>query len=701
MNWLARHRAFAFALIGAVWALIVISGHFYVDVPFLSLPWRSEQGFQDYLRREFRKTATRSDFVFVGIDQSSLVMPPLEPSELENNRAFQLMTERPYPWSRELWALLLDRLFAAGARLVMFDIIFSPPNDGDAAFRAALDRYHNRVVLGENFDAQNAWQLILPNPALIPPPAEDDDRVGFVNYFPDDLDGKLRSARFYVTDRRLAGVEAGPDAKPYRSLATRALFKLGYSKDVPRDEADHPFRFSADDAYPPLPLYQLFDPKLWHANYKDGLFFKDKVVIVGASSQIQHDFVATAMSPDTHGPVVHLQVMAAAIAHEWLHGVQPRFIFVLIILAAIAAWTVITLVRRPLVELGLLTLISLCYVVVSGLTYNSTGLLLATVPVLSAFLLSGVNMLGIDYALERMEKVRTRRTLERYVSKNLVKEILENPGGFYSSMKGSRKPVAVLFSDLVGFTTLSEHADPEVLVTHLNEYLSRMVHVVFENDGTLDKFIGDAIMAVWGNVKSQGVAKDTKACAHAALGMRRELKKLNDRWRTEGRMTLGMGVGINQGEVLIGNIGSSERLDPTVIGDAVNLASRLEALTRTYGVDILVGATAAELIRDEFHLRSVARAQVKGKTEPVDVFTIVDARTGNPPAELITWLATYEEGIGKFRDRDFTAAKILFSRYLEFYPDDYLAKMYLDRSLEYENAPPAASWRAVEVFRKK
>src|SRR5438477_11990219 len=109
--------------------------------------------------------------------------------------------------------------------------------------------------------------------------------------------------------------------------------------------------------------------------------------------------------------------------------------------------------------------------------------------------------------------------------------------------------------------------------------------------------------------------------------MRSELLRLNNGWKTEGRMTLGMGVGISQGDVLAGNIGSQDRADLTVIGDAVNLASRLEGLTRIYGVDILIGTTAADLIRDEFHLRSVARAQVKGKTEPVDVFTVVEART--------------------------------------------------------------------------
>jgi adenylate cyclase len=329
------------------------------------------------------------------------------------------------------------------------------------------------------------------------------------------------------------------------------------------------------------------------------------------------------------------------------------------------------------------------------------GLLLLTVPVLTALILSGLLSLGFEYALERIEKVRTRRTLERYVSRNLVKEILENPDSYYSLLRGVRVPVTILFSDLIGFTTLSEKADPEALVAQLNEYLSRMTSVVFSNGGTLDKFIGDAIMAVWGNVRSFGVAQDAKNCVRAALAMRRGLRELNEKWRDEGRMGLGMGIGINQGEVIVGNIGSQERMDPTVIGDSVNLASRLEGLTRIYGVDILVGATAAELARDEFHLRSIARVQVKGKTKPVDVFTLIGARNEDVDPQLLKWLESYEEGLEKFRARDFTQAKILFSRFLEFYPDDLLAQTYLARALEYEQQPPDEAWDAIEVFKKK
>ena len=221
------------------------------------------------------------------------------------------------------------------------------------------------------------------------------------------------------------------------------------------------------------------------------------------------------------------------------------------------------------------------------------------------------------------------------------------------------------------------------------------------NDGTLDKFIGDAVMAVWGNVKSRGVAEDAKSCARAALAMRRELQTLNAKWKTEGIAPFRIGVGINHGDVLGGNIGSQEKADPTVIGDAVNLASRLEALTRTYPVDILIGASASKLIGDEFHLRSVALVQVKGKTRPVELFTLIGAKNDPGDREFLQRLDLYETGFRKFRQRDFPEAKILFTQFLEFYPEDALAKMYLERSLEYEEQPPDEAWSAVEVFRKK
>jgi adenylate cyclase len=698
---LARYRLFILASICVFWTGLIFLGHFYPATPFISIPWSGEQSFEDLVRLEGRKTAAPPDFVFLGIDQSTLELPPLTAEEKAGSHALQLISERPWPWSREVYALLLDRLFAAGARLVMFDLMFDPPNDGDPAFHAALDRYHDKVVVAANFDVGHGVQAVTPNDVLIPPPQLLDDRVGFVNFWPDRIDEKIRSALYLLTNRQLAGLPPHPSQEIYESLSTRALTKLGHAKDVPRNLGGHMIRFTGLDAFEPRAFYEVFDPKFWHANYGDGAFFKDKIVMVGPSAQIFHDFHETPMSPNTPGPVLHLEAMAAALGHEFLWPTPQTVYLALVGAAGLIAWSLVAFLRRPLLCVGALILITVTYLGIARLFYDTTGLLLVTVPVLAALLLSGSFSLGFEYYLERLEKLRTRRTLERYVSKNLVREILENPDSYYSTLKGVRVPVTILFSDLIGFTTLAEKADPEALVAQLNEHLTRMTSVIFGNGGTLDKFIGDAIMAVWGNVRSLGMAQDAKHCARAALGMRRELRKLNEKWRGEGRMGLGMAIGINQGEVIVGNIGSQERMDPTVIGDAVNLASRLESLTRVYGLDILVGASAAELVRDEVYLRSVARVQVKGKIKPADVFTFVGARDDKVDPELLKWLETYEEGLEKFRSRDFTEGKILFSRFLEFYPDDLLAKMYLERTLEYEQAPPDEAWEAVEVFEKK
>ena len=708
MHWLYRHRVIILAGICVVCTACVLLVREIPSVPFFSTVWSSEQAFQDLMLREGRKTATKPDFVFVGIDQSSLQLPPLTPDELANSRAMQLMTERPFPWSREVWALLLDRLFQAGARVVMFDLVCNPPNDGDLAFHAALDRYRDKVVLGANFDFSEASQggggfaqAVVPDSILIPPPQIQDDRVGYVTFFADRFDQKIRAVRYTVTDMQLGQMPPQPGEFANESLSARGLEKMGRGADVPRDLNAHLIRFSALDAYRPLPLYELFDAKFWHQNYADGAFFKGKIIVIGPSAQVTHDVEDTPLSPETPGPTMHLHAMAAALDHEFLSNTTLTTDYALVCIAGVLAWVVVAFVRRPLLSILIMVVIGGAYLGAVRLSYDRAGLFVLTVPVLAAFLISGVFSLGFEYALERIEKLRTRRTLERYVSKNLVKEILENPDSYYHSLLGVRVPATVLFSDLVGFTTLSEKADPEALVKQLNEYLTQMTAVVFENGGTLDKFIGDAIMCVWGNVKSFGVAEDARHAARTALGMRRALEKLNQGWRAEGRMGLGMGIGINQGEVIVGNIGSHERMDPTVIGDSVNLASRLEGLTRIYGVDILIGPTATEFVRDEFHLKSIARVQVKGKSEPVDVSTLIGSRNEDVDPELLKWLEAYEEGILKFRQRDFNQAKILFSRFLEFYPDDFLAKTYLERTLEYEQQPPDEAWNAVEVFKKK
>src|SRR5436305_6262545 len=205
MHWSGRARLFVLTLICLFWTALIFIGYFFPSAPFISTPWRGEQSFEDLLRREGRKIAPPPDFVFLGLDQSTLELTAYSAEELQGNRALQLLTERPFPWQREVWALLLDRLFGAGARLVAFDLLFNPPNDGDPAFHAALDRYHDKVVPGANFDMENGGvQATTPISALNLPPQLLDDRVRFAHVRPYVIDGKVRAVTYLVTNLELA-----------------------------------------------------------------------------------------------------------------------------------------------------------------------------------------------------------------------------------------------------------------------------------------------------------------------------------------------------------------------------------------------------------------------------------------------------------------------------------------------------------------
>jgi adenylate cyclase len=673
------------ALICAFCTGLIISLATFRNVIFADSIWANETTFRDALERKGRRTKVHDDFVFLGIDEASKLLDQVSPEEFRDSPALQKM-RGAYPWPRSVWAQLIDKLCNAGARLIVFDMVFDQEREGDDAFAAALERHRDRVVIGAKIEtgassaSENTNIIFVPPRKELIPEGFTDDRVGYVMILPDP-DQRTRHIIYATTDSqflsRLQGVEPGP-VQPwenvYESLDGRAVRKLGFANRLPPVGHMSMMRFGPDEAYQPRSLYEIFVPAMWEANYGGGRFFKDKIVLVGSANAIEHDVHPTPISDATSGPIIHFYAMAAALDGDFLRETSRLINFLLLLGAGCAAWSVVAFVRQSLLALLLLIAISAGYVFVTILFYNTRGLFILALPVLGAFILSGLFALMYDFTLERLEKLQTRRTLERYVSKNLVKEILENPDSFYSSLRGVRIPATVLFSDIVGFTTLTESADPEKLVKQLNEYLSRMTAAVFESGGTLDKFIGDAVMAVWGNVRSLGLAEDAKSAARTALVMRSELQKLNEKWHGEGIAPFKIGIGINQGEVLVGNIGSQEKMDPTVIGDSVNLASRLEGLTRTYAVDILVGPTAADLIRDSFHLRSVALVQVKGKTRPVEIFALIGARNEPGDQEFLQRLETYEAGFRKFRERDFTHAKILLSEFLEFYPDDALAK---------------------------
>src|SRR5437667_2031947 len=366
---------------------LVMSLRFVPAVPVLSRVWGKDQAVEEWLRRTGRRTLTHSEFVFVAISTKSLAGP--ESAKAGKDRMLELMAQHPFPWSREVWARLLNRLFESGARLVIFDLIFNPPNEGDQVFRAALDRYRDRVVIGANFDLENGNELVSPNADLIPPPAQYDDRVGFVNYWPDEQDGKLRAARFFTSHRQLAGQKPSPTDRLCASLVARAMEKLGRSNEVPHDLQDHLIRFSATDAYQPYPIWEIADPDMWHSKYSDGEFFEDKIVVVGGSAPKLLDVFDNPISPEIKGAVMNLNVLAATMDHEFLRKLPVALDLVIVSVFGVLAWLLLGYVGRWWICLLSFLGLSVGYLLLAFLLYNFLGIFVPIFPPLMTLVACG------------------------------------------------------------------------------------------------------------------------------------------------------------------------------------------------------------------------------------------------------------------------------------------------------------------------
>ncbi|MDQ6808656.1 MAG: CHASE2 domain-containing protein, partial [Verrucomicrobiota bacterium] len=385
---------------------------------------------------------------------------------------------------------------------------------------------------------------------------------------------------------------------------------------------DHVFRYTAPPriGFGPHSLFEIFVPDYWQHNYQNGEFFRGKIVLIGAEGNWQHDEHPTPFG-SMPGPEVHLNAINAALHHEFISELPASGkIFVAVIAVAIAV-TMSLRIRSPWWRLLLVVAVNVAVIFVALAAFNRFSVYLPFVGPVGALDLTVVLSLVSDFAGERMERKRVRRTLERYVSRDVVSELLDKPKLYAEALGGVVKPVSILFSDIRGYSTVSARTDPQALVAQLNEYLTSMVDCVFEHGGTLDKFIGDAVMAVWGNTRTAGVREDAANAVRAAIAMRAALVRLNEGWRQRGLPELRAGIAINHGRVVVGNIGSPQRMEFTVVGDAVNTSWRLQELTKTFGFDLLVGENVAKLVIEDFELRPLGPTKIRDN-EPMEVFAV-------------------------------------------------------------------------------
>lgn len=706
---LLRSRRLIHALFAAG-AFLLITGFYWLEntgrAPRILTHW--DYWFRDLLARGGRLNPPDNRLVFLGLDDdsrnlSSLDLERITPGSLEHRGLSGMIAQ--YPWSREVYALLCERLLDGGARAVVFDFEFATAQLGDEAFQEVLRRYPDRIVLGSNLvrqwigPGQQAWSWNIPATTILPDSSPDHPSVGYLNFW-FGPNGIIRSTGYQLTVEQLQGAVPPNEALQAApaSMAFRTAAKLG-PVSLSRPFQSRLFRYSGPPGtYPPVPLYQVF--MFWKANFGNGEAFRDKVVLLGPAGSISQDEKMTpfGLMP---GPEIHLNATNALLHNAFLHELPPWIGNLLLAFAAITAWLLTILVKKTWLRFAAFVLLAAGYLFAVKLAYDHADTIVLAIPPVLAFVTAGLFSFVYDFTHETLEKLRIRRTLEAYVSKDVVREVLDNPETYLSKLGGQRANVALIVTDLRGFTTMSEEMDSTQLVAQLNEYLSLMVDDIFSRRGSVDKFIGDAILAVWGHVKSEGPAQDVTLALEAALLMKESLRRLNADWKNRGLRSFEMGIGLNFGEVIFGNIGSSKKMEPTVIGDVVNVTSRLEGLTKEYGRDFLLGEAAADLVGESFRLQFVDKVTLKGKTKPLRIYSVVSRRDAVPDPQMAAYLEAYELAQASYSAGSLKEAKVLFENCLQYSPDDSLLRMYIRRCTALMERPSEGAWTGVHIAEHK
>jgi adenylate cyclase len=593
----------------------------------------------------------------------NLLTPPVVPENILIVEVDEKSLEHygRWPWRRTLQARLINALMKGGPAVLAVDIFYPEHENAkaDAALGRALSPAYGRIVLAAGFDVepekdQDTPGYLLDNAItsikdqsrlkdvvtvtkekLSIPSLSESAMLGHV-YSPPDMDGKLRWECLYV--------KYGDELYPSLSLIAAAC---SIRKDVTALTVYAGRGVQLGDIFIPtdasgrMRINYLGPERTFHyisavdvlGGRVDSSVFHNKIVFLGTSAISTFDFAVTPFSARMPGVEKNATVIANILEKNFIHDV-PKSVASLIILITGIALTTLFFRFRASGVIGAAAFLMIAYVAVNQYLFTYQGVYLNFVyPFFNLVLIAGFSG-SFKYLTEERRARELKAMFSRYVSPKIVEQLIVHPE--MAKLGGYREEVTVLFADVRGFTRFSEHRQPEEVVTHLNEYLHEMTNIIFRWDGTLDKFVGDEIMAFWGAPLDQ--PNHAELAVRCALNMSDRLDQLQKKWREEGKALLDIGIGLNTGSVLIGNIGSADKkMDFTIIGDHVNLGARVEKLTRKYDSRVLITEFTMAKIEDvikegrlwRVDMKEIDTVNVKGKEIPVKIYSI----SSQPPAK--------------------------------------------------------------------
>ncbi len=650
----------------ALVTLAVLAVDFCGPAPLASPLNAAENFVQDFFARHGRWTPANTNLVLIGIDQP-VYSSFFSDAELQREPVLRDL-ETQFPWSRAVWARLIQKLSDAGAKTIAIDLVFASASDGDDELRAALDKCGNRVVIGGvlNFNETDRGE-----PVQFTPPAADlisdtpghpaalDSRVGFVNIWDDG--GEFHRPFFLATNHQLKdAVNAAPDAV-IESLTARALEKFGAADKIPPVGRRPIIRYTGPPGtWPVIPVGDVLSPEIWERNYGGGKSFTGKLALIGPTAVIFQDFHQTPFREAMSGPEIHLNILNAALNEEFIRETPPLASGALIALAGFFAAALCRFIRAPINRLLAILVAGAAILFAAELSFNHANLIFPVVSPLLVLGITGVGALGYDFIAERLERMKLRHTMGLYFSPRVLEVVLADPG----SMKPRRAEATLLLTDLRNSTPLAEMLGPQGTFELLNRVFEVQTSAIMSEDGNLEHFLGDQFLSYWGAPQKQPDAADR--ALRAAMKLIHAMEELRATLPPEVQKLFGYGVALHSGPVLIGNKGSALRLDYGLVGDTVNEAARVESLTKFYGVRMLVTREIFARFTHQGARRLVDRVIVKGKTEPVELY-----ECENPcvPTKFAEVCARYKAAYDKYFLGKFAEARAEFEDLAQEFPD--------------------------------